>query len=122
MQNKLIIDGRTYDTTVVKLKRKGAVLDSDKSGRVKTGEMVRSIIGTYYNYDIVFHNSDLSPDDYDALYEVLTAPAESHTVTFPYGQSTLTFQAYISNVSDELETVWKSLTVSFVAKKPERTP
>lgn len=128
MEHIFIIDGKTYDIPVISLKRKGAVLDSEKSGRVKTGEMVRSIIGTYYNYDLVFGKSTKSLDDYDDLYETLTAPVAYHIVTFPYGQETLTFQAYVSNTTDSLSKAtddtnkWSALTVSFVAKKPERTP
>lgn len=128
MNPAFTIDGRTYAIDIVSLKRKGAVLDTEESGRVKTGEMIRDIIGTYYNYDIVFGWSTLSPEDYDDLYDTLTAPVESHTVTFPYGQSVLTFQAYVSNASDELAKMsdavnkWSGLTVSFVAKKPERRP
>lgn len=77
---------------------------------------------------MVFGKSTKSLNDYDALYETLTAPAAYHVVTFPYGQETLTFQAYVSNATDSLSKMkdgtnkWSALTISFVAKKPERTP
>ena len=50
-----------------------------------------------------------------------------HTVILPYGQSTLTFQAYVTNLDDELvliqegRNLWGNLSFTFVAMQPERT-
>lgn len=49
-------------------------------------------------------------------------------ITVPYGQETLTFQAYITSGSDTLRKVrgnkndWTGLSVDFIAISPQRTP
>lgn len=121
------IDGRAYNVAVVSLKRKAAILDGENAGRTMSGIMMRDIIGTYYNYDLTLGTSLLSPSDYDALYEILTAPVDSHMITMPYGQETKTFRAYISNANDALikmnrNNMWSSLTVTFTAMEPARRP
>ncbi|WNX84359.1 hypothetical protein RWV98_17560 [Agathobaculum sp. NTUH-O15-33] len=126
--NVLIVDGKTYNIDVTSLKRSASVLDGTNAGRVLSGLMVRDIIGTYYNYDLTFGRSSLSPADYDALYETLTAPVDYHTITVPYGQETKTFRAYVSNASDVLRrmtdkvNLWGELTIKFTAMEPDRRP
>lgn len=124
----ITIDGKVYNVSVLSLKRKGAVLDGKNVGRVLSGRMERDIIGTYYNYDLSFGTSLLSPADYDAMYEVLTAPVNYHTITVPYGQAMKTFEAYVANASDTLRRMkdgynhWGDLTITFTAMEPARTP
>lgn len=125
----ITIDDKAYNVSVESLKRKGAVLDGKNSGRgLLTGIMKRDIIGTYYNYDLTFGTSKLSPADYDDLYEALTAPVNYHVITVPYGQKLKRFEAYVSNASDVLKkmydggNLWGELTVEFVAMKPARVP
>ena len=123
----LEIDGHSYNVAVTGIKRKAAVLDGKNAGRVLSGRMVRDIIGTYYNYDVSFGTSLLSPTDYDALYELLTAPVDYHTIIIPYGQESLTYQAYVANASDTLRRMtenynhWGDLTITFTAMEPQRT-
>lgn len=124
----LKIDGKTFNVGVTSLKRGAAVLDGENAGRVLSGRMVRDIIGTYYNYDLTFGTSNLSPADYDVLYDLLTAPVDCHTITVPYGQHTKTFEAYVSNASDTLKhmtdkmNLWGELTIKFTAMEPDRRP
>lgn len=123
------VDGVGYpDVNVISLERTFAVMDGDNAGRTMDGATRRDIIGTYYNYNMELTSdySDLS--QYDALYEVLSAPVDSHTIVVPYGQGTLTFEAYVANGDDELlhkrDTFnkWQNLSVNFVAMKPQRRP
>lgn len=122
------IDGKAYRVQVASLTRKSAVTDGSNAGRVNSGRMERDIIGTYYNYDISFGTSLLSPADYDALYEILTAPVDYHTITVPYGQGMKTFQAYVTGATDTLRRMtdrykhWGDLTISFIAMEPMRRP
>ena len=122
------IDGRAYNVMVTELKRTFAVTDTDKAGRAITGEMIRDIIGTFYNYSLSIETKGLSPAEYDELYELLSAPADFHTVSFPYGQSYLEFEAYVANGEDVLTRMeqrqnrWGGLSVNFVARAPQRRP
>lgn len=123
------VDGVAYDVTVPMdgLKRSFEVLDGKNAGRLLSGRMVRDIIGTYYNYELQIETQDTGKEAYDALYQALSAPVDAHTVTFPYGQETLTFRAYVSSGSDTLRQVyrdknyWHGLSVKFIAEAPQRT-
>ncbi len=129
MNTLFTVDGIAYDVIVPEngLKRKGSVLDGEKAGRLLSGSMERDIIGTYYNYTLQIETNRLNPAAYDALFEVLTAPVDYHMVSFPYGQDTLTFRAYVSNVEDTLKIIqngvryWGDVSVNFVAMDPART-
>lgn len=97
----ITIDNNTYEVGIIKVTRKasqnieslGTTLDLRKHYDIK---------GTYYDYEVELATTKLNLVDYDNLYEVITTPQESHTVTMPYGQSTLTFEARISVASDSL--------------------
>lgn len=123
----LKIDGQSFGVSVISLQRKASILDGDNANRAKSGRMIRDIIGTYYNYTVGIDPNLLSRSEYDALYEILTSPVESHELTVPYGQGEITFSAYISNVDDTLKrmtssNLWTDLKVNFIAMAPARTP
>lgn len=130
MSAVLTIDGRAFQVDIPQngIKRSGSILDGPGAGRTRSGYMMRDLIGTYYNYTIQVNTGALDPALYDALYEVLTAPVECHTITVPYGQDTLTFAAYIANVEDGLVTIqggkslWGGLSFTFTAMEPQRIP
>ena len=129
MKTPFTIDGTAYPNVyVTSLRRSFSVLDGENAGRVLTGAMVRDIIGTYYNYTMEISQNESDPAEYDRLYEVLSAPVDSHVIVVPYGQSTLTFRAYVANGEDELMkcydtlNTWDSLSVSFVSMSPQRRP
>lgn len=123
------VDGVAYSKLhVVSLKRSFAVLDGENAGRTMDGAMQRDVIGTYYNYalEIDPHESDAA--EYDSFYETISAPQDSHDVSFPYGSSSISFKAYVSNGEDELFDIingknrWDNLTVNFIAMDPQRRP
>lgn len=123
------IDGVAYPgVLVMDLQRSFSVLDGQNAGRVKTGRMVRDIIGTYYNYSMELDTSEASLAEYDALYEVLSAPQDSHMLVVPYAQGTLSFEAYLTNGEDALISMessrnkWEGLSVNFIAMSPQRRP
>ena len=121
------IDGNAYDVEIISLKRKFSVLDGDKAGRASDGSMMRNIIGTYYNYSMQLNTDRLSRSQYDELYEILSAPQDSHTVVLPYGRGTITQQMYVTGGEDELKTddkgnIWDGLSIEFVAMTPKSKP
>lgn len=123
---KFTIDGQEFNVIVTELRRLGKVKDSKLSGDVKSGAHFRDIVGTYYDYEMSIGSNALSETEYDALYEVLTAPVESHEVTLPFGMSNLSFRAYIEDADDRhiadngKERLWGELSVKFYAQKPQR--
>ncbi len=122
------VDGVEFPTVhVMSLKRSFQVVDGTNAGRTMDGKMQRDIIGTYYNYSAVVTSDFKETAEYDALYEAITSPQDSHTIVMPYGQATLTFQAYVTNGDDELTHMfddlnrWDKLTFNFIAMKPQRS-
>jgi len=119
------VDSVGFDCSTVKLERRGQVLETNNSIRFNSGRMSREIIGTYYNYSLQIEHEDAR--QYDRLYYALTAPVDSHEIVIPYGQTTLTFNAYVTGARDNLTflndnlRIWGGLEVDFTAMAPERT-
>lgn len=113
---------------VSSLRRRFEIRDGQNSGTAQSGKTIRDITGTYFAYELTIDASLLTPDEYDSLYEVLTAPVASHNVVFPYGQTTYQFEAEILDGSDDLILCepdynhWEELTITFQARKPNRVP
>lgn len=124
---ELTVDGKKYNVLVTGLTRKFQVLDGENAERTLSGAMIRDIIGTFYNYEITILPAVGKYGDYDALYEVLSAPQDSHRIVVPYAQSALTFNAYVTAGQDNLirkkpgEAYWTGLSVQFIAMAPQRT-
>lgn len=123
------VDGKEYaNVHVTSLKRSFSILDGENAGRTMDGAMHRDIIGTYYNYTMEIDPHESSPEEYDSLYEALSAPQDSHSIVVPYGQGTLAFEAYVANGEDELfdgsdnTNRWDNLSINFIAMKPQRRP
>ncbi len=126
---RFTMDGKAYPgLCIVDLKRSFQVLDGENAGRVMTGEMVRDIIGTYYNYTMTVVASASNPAEYDEFYEAISAPADSHTITVLYGRAgTMTYDAYVTGGEDGVYeadgvTRWDRIDVNFIAMKPQRRP
>jgi len=125
-----VVDGREFNVIVPDkgIKRQGRVLDGEDAGRLQNGEMERDIIGTYYNYTIPLETSRLNREEYDELYEILSAPVDYHMLQVPYGQTVILFRAYVANLDDTLVSMrnginkWTGLSINFVAMGPYRTP
>ena len=120
------IDGASFDVGVEYIKRQARIEDGPNAGNSKRGDWIRDVYGTYYDYILAFDTSaGLTRADYDALYSILTAPVEFHTLVVPYGQSTLSFTAGITGAEDNVilmddGTVWGNLSITFRAKSPQR--
>ncbi len=122
-----IIDGREYDG-VMSLERSFTVDEDGNGGRALDGTVLRSVLGTRYDYALVIDSDGMPRAQYDELYDVLSSPAPSHRVTMPWGASgELSFTAYVTGGEDRLERidsdgrVWGSLKVSVCALAPQRT-
>jgi len=121
----ITIDNNSYNVGIIQITRKatqrieslGTTLDLRKHYDVR---------GTYYDYEVELATKHMNLTDYDNLYEALTTPVESHIVTLPYGQSTLTFEARVSVSNDQLIQSfnafkkWGSLKVTFEALTPQK--
>lgn len=124
----LIIDGQEYHVRVSGLKRSAQIQDGGNAGRSLEGNMLRDPRGTLYSYSMDIDAENAALAEYDALYELLSAPVDCHSITMPYGQTNKTFDAYITDVNDELawrrggKTKWDGLNVKFVSMDFLRMP
>lgn len=124
-----LMDGKEYQLEVGELERSFAVTDTEQSGRTADYSMHRDIIGTFYNYTMKIYPDISNLDSYDEFYDAITDPNyESHEMTFPYNQETLTFRAYVSQGKDKLmsrkgRNIWAlkdGLSLTFTAVEPQR--
>lgn len=129
MKTPIKLDGVAYPKLhVASLKRSFSVIDGPNAGRVMNFDMVRDVGGTFYNYSLSFDPDMSDPDEYDRFYEIISAPVDFHMIEVPYGQSVMTFKAYVSNGEDDLLTLydvdneWGNLSINFVAMSPQRRP
>ena len=127
-QRAFLLDGVAYNVRVTKLTRKFSVLDSDKTGRTQNGSMYRDVIGTFYNYAMTVEQKDGDTTAMDAFWDAISQPVTSHVCVFPYGQTTLTQQMYITGGEQDVrklssnKTEWGELQLSFVAMTPRVVP
>ena len=80
MDKVLIVDNQRFEKIhVASLSRGFEVLDGENAGRVKTGDMIRDIIGTYYNYTLTLEpdGSQESIAEYDQLYEIISVKRDN---------------------------------------------
>ena len=129
MKTPIKLDGVAYPKLhVASLKRSFSVIDGPNAGRVMNFDMVRDVGGTFYNYSLSFDPDMSDPDEYDRFYEIISAPVDFHMIEVPYGQSVMTFKAYVSSGEDDLLTLydvdneWGNLSINFVAMSPQRRP
>jgi hypothetical protein len=123
----IVIDGHSYavNAAVTELTESFEKLSSDKSGRTKTGDMYISLIGVYFNYELKLYKGNCSIEDWDRLWDQLSAKKAFNTITVPHNQTTVTFVAYITSGSRMLKqqrndkNYWGDITVKFIAKSPQ---
>lgn len=126
----VILDGVTYNLRVTfeTLRRSFRISDGDNAGNMLSGYYQRDVIGTYYDYEMTVEADPSDPTTYDNFYEAITAPVDSHEITLPYGQGTITFNAMVTEGEDYYRgTVggkkrWGNLRVLFTAIEVKREP
>lgn len=126
----IVMDGVTYRLRVryETLGRNFHLDDGENSDYMLSGLYKRDLLGTYYDYAMEVEPDPQYPRDYDSFFEAITAPVDSHSLTLPYGQSTITFDAMVTSGSDLYRgqvagfNRWGGLQVQFTAQKPQREP
>lgn len=97
------LDGKEYKVGVTKIDREFELVEGDNTMMAKTGREIRDVRGTAYRFTVHIDMRIIAPEEYDALYWALSAPVDYHDVTFPFGQSTLSFRAGIESGEDTLK-------------------
>ena len=124
----LSVDNVQYRVRVVygSLTRAFEIVEGPNSGTAITARNIRDILGTGYSYAMTVEPDMRYPTDYDAFYNAITAPVDSHVIRMPYGQTELEFEAMIESGEDSLGANvggyahWHSLNVTFKPIKPQK--
>ncbi len=125
MAKSIIIDGTSYAVRITELKRTADILDK-YAERSEDGILHREVIGTYYNYQLKIGVQRGERTLYNNLFDVLSAPVESHRVELPHDH--VEFEGYFSSISDNIRLVdddgfdCDGLTCKLTCMKPRRTP
>lgn len=125
MGRYLIVDGEEFHVGIIKMKRKGDILDKT-ANRTEDGNLHREVIGTYYNYSLEIRPGN-DTAHYNRLWDVLTEPVAYHYVQLPGSDTAV--EMYFGSVQDEVRVIkgengdeiyYTGLTCNLVCKKPNR--
>ena len=126
----IVLDGQEYRVRVVypSLTREFELLEGPNAGQMLSGRQERDLLGTGYSYEMTIQPDPTRPLEYDALYEALSQPVDSHQIILPYGQSVLSFSAKIQSGRDVMRgrlagiNRWGDLSVRYQYIEPQRVP
>lgn len=130
LAQQLNMDGTTYRVRIVydTLVRSFELLEGVNAGEMLSGRHERDLLGTGYTYQMQVEPDPLYPTDYDAFFEAISAPVDSHTIIMPYGQTNITYEAMVESGQDTYRgivggrTKWRGLTVQYRYIEPQRVP
>lgn len=122
------IDGTDYNVRISfpSIERNFELVEGQNGGLSLSFRTIRDIGGTAYTYTMQVEPEFSDPTSYDAFYEAISAPVPYHSVTVPYGQTTLTFDAQIISGSDTYRGKasgserWGGLSVTFIPIQPQK--
>lgn len=126
----VLMDGVTYRVRVVfnTLVRAFELVEGPVHGDMLSGRHERDLVGTKYDYEMGVEPDPRYQSDYDAFFEAISDPVNSHSITVPNGQGTLTYQAMIERGSDTYrgqlagQRRWGGLVVTFKAISVQKEP
>lgn len=123
----LTVDGIEYNNIIVNgLQRKRINKTGRNGGTFMSGDVFNDVRDSYYEYSLTISPSLANKEEYEELYTLLSLPVESHEITVPDGQGYLTFNAFVSSVSDRLRkklptgNIWDNFTVTFEATEARK--
>lgn len=104
------------------------LVEGINEGKMLSKRHERDLEGTFYSHSLEVEPDPRHPEDYDQLFDDLSAPVPSHVITMPHGQGTVTYEAEVSGVQRFSRGVmagvrrWSGITASFSSIRPVRTP
>lgn len=125
---RLTMDGTTYRVRV----RYDTYIDSfqliegPNAGDMLSGRHERDLVGSSDTYEMAVEPDWSYPSDFDAFYDALRAPVDSHTITVLDGQNTVTYEAMIQSGQRTYKGLlggvhrWAGMVVRFVPVTPQR--
>nr|WP_326174945.1 hypothetical protein [uncultured Oscillibacter sp.] len=126
--NGIQMDGRHYRVRIVydTMERSFSLAGGSNEGYMLSRRHERDLVGSGYSYELGIEPDPRFPEDYDAFYDAVSAPVDSHEITMPYGQSSITFQAEIQSGTDRWrgrlagKNRWSGLKILYTPIDPQR--
>lgn len=124
------LDGTEYRVYVIHPSRvlSFEIVEGNNSGQSLSFREIRDIGGTRYNYTMKVQPDPEHPEDFDALFLAISAPVAYHTVSMPFGQGTIEFEAVVrsGSITDYGYQAgfrrWKDMEINMEAIEPQRKP
>lgn len=125
----IVMDGVTYHLCLPfrGLQRSFSLLEGQNKGVALSQRRIRDLKGTGYTYTLAVEPDPRYPTDYDDFYTAITAPVDSHEITLPFGQGTITYDAQVASGSDIYGGIkagigqWQGLRITFAYIAPQVT-
>jgi hypothetical protein len=127
------IGGRSYDVLVTELSENFNILYSENTGRTMAigARMTLDPLGTFYGHKVTFHRKKGNEAEFDMLFDYVSRPRyDGVAVEIVHGQTTLKYDAYISNGERALKRIdansgkvyWDKFTLNIVPMEAQVTP
>lgn len=110
------IDGKTYDVLVTAIEESFNILYSENTGRTMStrARMVLDPLGTFFGHKVTVRRKPGHETEFDALYDkVSRARSVGMNVEIVHNQTTLEYEAYVSNGTRALQRITKSDVVQW---------
>ena len=118
------------DVAISKYNRNFNVLDGEAAGRVMSGRMIRDVIGSYLGNKITVFRRGNNYAGLDEFWDYLFQHSVDGSVMLEAadGQSTISYEAYYTSASQDLEKVengvnyWGEIEVNFIPMEAQVKP
>ena len=104
------IDGRNYDVLVIGIEESFNILYSENTGRTmsQAARMTLDPLGTFFGHKVVVKRKQGYEAEFDALYDYVSQPRyDGISVEIVHDQTTIKYDAYISNGARHLSKITK---------------
>lgn len=124
----ITMDERTYDVWITydSMDLSFDFIEGVNADMNLLGGEILDTLGTKYSYEMRVVPNPNNLSDYDDFFYAISSPERIHSITLPFGQSTITFDAKINAGNHRFKGIqgqqklWTGLRVSITPIDPQR--